>query len=64
MLKEEKYLTIQEVADRLRTDYETVRRWINEGRIHSIRPGRKILIAESALESFERSCGNGGTSTL
>jgi excisionase family DNA binding protein len=36
---EEELLTIQEVAQRLRLNPETVRRWLNNGRIHGYKLG-------------------------
>lgn len=63
MLKEDKYLTIEEVADKLRVTAWTVREWVKSGRLQAIKPGHQYLIAESVLERFERSVGNGGTSS-
>lgn len=66
MLKEDKYLTVDEVADRLRVGPWTVREWIAAGRLSAIKPGKQYLISQSALECFERSVGNesNGESTV
>lgn len=58
MLKEDRYLTVEEVAERLRVGAWTVREWVKEGRIQAIKPGKQFLIAESTLEAFERASGN------
>lgn len=51
----ETQLTVREVAERLRTHEETVRRWLKAGRLKGYRPGGDKTgwrIRESALEEF------------
>lgn len=38
-MTEERYLTVHEVATRVRVSEETVRRWLRSGRLHGIMPG-------------------------
>jgi excisionase family DNA binding protein len=38
------YLTVEEVATRLRVKPLTVRRWVASGRLRAYQPGRRILI--------------------
>lgn len=47
-------LTSKEVAEKLSVHPSTVRRWIREGKIESIRFGRDYKIPEEALEKFIR----------
>ena len=54
-MAEEKLYTVQEVAERVRTTPETVRRWLRSGRLRGIRLGGTKLgyrIAESDLQRF------------
>lgn len=46
----EKIYTIQEVAELLRVNQMTIRRWIKSGKIKSIKIGRKYLFNESELK--------------
>ncbi len=46
------YLTVAEVAERLRLHEMTVRRHIKSGRLRSRRVGRGIRIAEEDVDSF------------
>lgn len=49
------YLTIPEVADLLRVDERTVRRWISAGELPARRYGRRaVRIREADLEAFGR----------
>lgn len=45
-------LLISEVAEIARVSAETVRFWIKQRRLASIRPGRRRLIRREALEAF------------
>lgn len=44
--------TIEEVATYLKVDPKTVRNWIDEGKIVSIKIGRLVRIRESELNKF------------
>jgi excisionase family DNA binding protein len=54
--KEEKYLTVDEVADELRVTDETVRRWLRAGQIVGLNFGRKAgwRIDRADFEDFVR----------
>ncbi len=47
-----RYLLLEEVAATARVSVSTVRWWIAQGRLPSIRPGRRRLVAFSALATF------------
>lgn len=51
-MAETKLLLIEEVADICRTSPSTVRFWIKTGRLRSLRPGRRRLIAAADLQRF------------
>lgn len=48
-------LTVPEVAERLRVDPETVRRWLRSGRLAGYQPGGEKAgwrVTESALQAY------------
>jgi excisionase family DNA binding protein len=45
-------LILEEVAELTRARLETVRAWIKQGRLRSIRPGRRRLVRRQDLEAF------------
>jgi excisionase family DNA binding protein len=47
-----RFLLIEEVAEIARCCESTVRHWLATGRLRSIRPGRRRLIASTELERF------------
>jgi excisionase family DNA binding protein len=49
---DEKIYTVQEVANRLRIDTRTVRKWIRSGELAAIDIGREYRIRESSLQDF------------
>ena len=52
---EEPMYTVQEVANRLKANPETVRRWLRQGKLKGIMPGGQKLgyrIRESDLRKF------------
>jgi excisionase family DNA binding protein len=54
-MSEERLLTVREVAERIRSSPETVRRWLRQGRLHGYRPGGTKLgyrVAEGELQRF------------
>ncbi|MBV9582873.1 MAG: helix-turn-helix domain-containing protein [Chloroflexi bacterium] len=54
-MNEERLLTVQEVAERVRSSPETVRRWIRRGTLRAVRPGGNKLgyrVPESELRRF------------
>ncbi len=54
-MAEERLLTVREVAERIRSSPETVRRWLRQGRLRGFRPGGTKLgyrVLESDLQRF------------
>ena len=53
MLKvDERYLTLPEVAERLKVSRRTIYRWIKNGDLNAYQFGREYRITESALKEF------------
>lgn len=48
----EEYLTVDEVATRLKVSRQAVYNWINEGRLKAVKAGRATRIPESAVKAF------------
>ena len=62
-MTEQRLLTVREVAERLRSSPETVRRWLRQGKLRGFRPGGTKLgyrVPESELQRFLRVSGEGG----
>jgi excisionase family DNA binding protein len=54
-MDEQRLLTVREVAERLRSSPETVRRWLRQGKLRGFRPGGTKLgyrVPESELQRF------------
>jgi excisionase family DNA binding protein len=54
-MTEQRLLTVREVADRLRSSPETVRRWLRQGKLRGFRPGGTKLgyrVPEDELQGF------------
>jgi excisionase family DNA binding protein len=51
-MDEEKYYTIQEVADMLKVAYLTVYRWIQTGKLEAVKAGKQYRIKKEALDIF------------
>lgn len=49
---DETYLTVREVAERLRVTRQAVYNWITEGRLKAVRAGKTLRIPASALAAF------------
>ena len=49
---EDKYYTIQEIADILKVDYMTVYRWIRAGKLEAYQVQRQYRIKESDFNKF------------
>jgi excisionase family DNA binding protein len=61
-MNEQRLLTVREVAERLRSSPETVRRWLRQGKLRGFRPGGTILgyrVPEGELQRFLRTAGEG-----
>lgn len=53
MEKEKEFLTVQEVAEKLRISVVTVRSMIKDGSLRAVRVGKKMFrIARAELEDF------------
>jgi len=50
----EEYLTVEEVAKRLKVTKQAIYNWINEGRLQAVKAGRSTRILGSSLEAFLR----------
>jgi len=46
------YLTVSDIADRLKVSPNLVRQWINEGRLRATRPGKEYRVSEEDLQAF------------
>src|ERR1700745_3420813 len=55
---EETYLTVAEVAEKLKLNQQTVRNWIDQGALPALRVGRRVRIRRS---DFERILAEGYT---
>jgi excisionase family DNA binding protein len=53
----EEFLTLKDVADRLKVSVKTVRRWVKSGQLRGIRAGKQWRVPESAIEEFVRKGG-------
>ena len=65
-MNEQRLLTVREVAERLRSSPETVRRWLRQGKLRGFRPGGTKLgyrVPESELQRFLRVAGEGSPPT-
>ena len=54
-MSDQRLLTVREVAERLRSSPETVRRWLRQGKLRGFRPGGTKLgyrVPESELQRF------------
>jgi excisionase family DNA binding protein len=47
---EESFLTVAEVAERLKLNQQTVRNWIDQGSLPALRVGRRVRIKRSDFE--------------
>lgn len=52
VIPEEKYLTIQEVADSLKVAYLTVYRWIQNGKLKAYKAEKQYRIKQSDFDHF------------
>ena len=48
----ERFNSVEEVAEQLQVDKQTVRRWIKEGRLAAVKPGLEWRIRQSDLDEF------------
>ena len=50
--KKDEYYTIQEVADILKVAYLTVFRWIQSGKLKSVKAGKQHRVEKEELDKF------------
>jgi excisionase family DNA binding protein len=63
-MHDQQLLTVREVAERLRSSPETVRRWLRQGKLRGFRPGGTKLgyrVSEQELQRFLRVAGERDT---
>ena len=58
---EETYLTVAEVAEKLKLNQQTVRNWIDQGSLPALRVGRRVRIKRSDFERVVDESYSGGT---
>jgi excisionase family DNA binding protein len=47
---DDEYLTVEEIAERLRLNQQTVRNWIDDRQLRAVRIGRRVRVARSDVE--------------
>lgn len=52
VIKNITFYTIQETAEALKVTPQTIRAWIKQGRLKSIRIGKPIFVTEQDLKEF------------
>ena len=63
MIQRGDLLFLDEVAEIARVSTDTVRFWVRQGKLASLRPGRRRLVTRSALETFLRQSMKATTDT-
>ena len=58
---EETYLTVAEVAEKLKLNQQTVRNWIDQGSLPALRVGRRVRIKQSDFDRIVDESYSGGT---
>ncbi len=58
---EESFLTVAEVAEVLKLNQQTVRNWIDQGKLPAIRVGRRVRIKRSDFERVLEAGATGGS---
>ena len=58
--REETFLTVAEVADWLKLNQQTVRNWIDQGKLPAVRVGRRVRIKRTDLDQILDSGYRGG----
>lgn len=59
---DETFLTVAEVAELLKVNQQTVRNWIDHGRLPAVRVGRRVRIKRSDLDRILEAGYQGGNS--
>jgi excisionase family DNA binding protein len=58
---DDEYFTVKEIAERLKLNQQTVRNWIDEGRLPAVRIGRRVRVRRADLD---RVLAQGATAEL
>jgi excisionase family DNA binding protein len=53
----ERLLVVDEAADFLRVNSQTIRRWVREGRLRALWSGRQLVFNEQELREFLQPAG-------
>jgi excisionase family DNA binding protein len=53
----ERLLVVDEAADFLRVNSQTIRRWVREGRLRALWSGRQLVFTEQELREFLQPAG-------
>ena len=61
--REESFLTVADVAKRLKLNQQTVRNWIDQGSLPAVRLGRRVRIKRSDFDRVLEEGYSSGTST-
>jgi excisionase family DNA binding protein len=59
MPDQERFMLVEEVAREARVSLSTVHHWLRTGRLRSVRPGRRRMIARADFERFVASLPSG-----
>ncbi|WKZ27744.1 MAG: helix-turn-helix domain-containing protein [Candidatus Dojkabacteria bacterium] len=51
-MTDDTYLTIEEVAEKLKVAYITVYRWVRTGQLKSVKAGKQHRIKQTDLDNF------------
>jgi excisionase family DNA binding protein len=54
MTSTDEYLTLDEIADLTRTPLSSVRAWVRLGKLAATRPGRRVLVSRTDLDTLLR----------
>ncbi|MBV8220213.1 MAG: helix-turn-helix domain-containing protein [Solirubrobacterales bacterium] len=49
---DDEYLTVQEIADRLKLNQQTIRNWIDEEKLPAVRIGRRVRVRRVDLDAM------------
>jgi excisionase family DNA binding protein len=59
-----KYLFLEEVAEEARVSLSTVRHWISTGKLRSVKPGRRRMVAREDLDALLRGAKPAGSACI
>jgi excisionase family DNA binding protein len=47
---DDEYLSVHEIADRLKLNQQTIRNWIDQGQLPAVRVGRRVRVRRADLD--------------